>query len=78
MQIECADCGQSFDTDRDADTPGATTTRCPGCGQEHDPEDVDEVATASGGGSGVLTLTVTIEVEAPDGVELAAEVQRDE
>lgn len=68
-----------FDADRDPKAGDyADTSRCPYCGTPNDPDETQGLTPASDGGSDVLTLTVTIQVDAPEDVELAAEVQRDE
>jgi predicted nucleic acid-binding Zn-ribbon protein len=40
--LDCSRCGESFDTERQPAVPGADTSRCPACGQQHE---LDDTAT---------------------------------
>lgn len=61
---ECRRCGARFDPDRETDTPGQDTQRCPRCGASHDgreaaPDGGETVAVDAEG----VTVRITIEVD---------------
>jgi rubredoxin len=78
-RIQCSQCGEVFDPERETATAGQDTTRCPSCRTAHEPaeadtvpamdEDADADATVSGAGlvSNDLVIEIRIRLEPQEG-----------
>jgi predicted nucleic acid-binding Zn-ribbon protein len=60
--IDCSRCGESFDTERQPAVPGADTSRCPACGQQHE---LDDTAT-EGDRQSPDTATASVDTDNSD------------
>ena len=64
--LDCSRCGESFDTERQPAVPGADTSRCPACGQQHDLDDGDTASAGDRQSPDTSTETTTASVDTGD------------
>jgi NAD-dependent SIR2 family protein deacetylase len=56
--LNCNRCGNEFDTNREPTVPGASTSRCPSCGADHDHDDHEGQTTTVPDGATIENLEV--------------------
>lgn len=76
--LDCSRCGESFDTERQPAVPGADTSRCPACGQQHDLDDTATEGDRQSPATGTETATASVDTgdgdDSDDGVTVEIHV----